>query len=253
MPDEDDLRDLFAKADAPNRLDTAKIVARSRARRVPKQLAAGTLGALAVVGIVIGGVQVAQFAHPISSTMVAGAGDSQSDGAVPEAYDTIKRAPAEKINLCTGPLADVAPSAYGLQLDVAFPATAPVGDDSVQGMVTLTNTSATQVTGYTAAAPAITLSQDGVVLWHSNGAMIMSAVEVDLAPGESLEYGAFFVPARCGVEDDLQEAFSSDLVPVGPGTYELSAAIDFTPGSFALADSTGPDLVTGPRSQIVLQ
>lgn len=248
MPDQNDLRHLFESAEAPNTLDTKRIIGRSRARRLPRQLAAGSLGALALVGVAVLGVQVSQFSAP--ATMTAGEA-ADSSAPAPEVM-AIKRAPADKINLCTGTLAEIAPNQYGLQLDVAFPATAPSGTGPVQGTVRLTNTSDAEVIGTTPATPAITVSRDGVVLWHSNGPTILSIVEVDLAPGASLEYAASFTPVQCGVEDDSAEAFSADLPALAAGAYDLSALIDFAPDPSMGPQTTELELVGGPRSTIIL-
>jgi hypothetical protein len=80
----------------------------------------------------------------------------------------------------------------------------------------------------------------------------LSLTGVDLAPGESLEYTASFDAVECGPEDDGPDGFRADLPALAPGTYELSAAIDFAPD---VPDPTEPalaDLVTGPRSVITL-
>lgn len=244
----DDVRNLLGPDDAPNRLDPAVIVARSRARRRPKQIAAGALGALAIAGVTVLAVQTIPTVQPATMTMSDEAGDTGFVESAPSLDSEIKRAPADKINLCTGTLAEVAPSQSGLQLAVDFPAVASVSDGLITGTVTMTNTSDATVTGFTASAPAITLSQDGVVLWHSNGPMVASATIVDLEPGETLEYNAFFMPVSCGVEDDLAESFRSDLSVVSPGTYDLTAAIDFTDDSTQFLD-----LVTGPAFSIELQ
>jgi hypothetical protein len=248
VPSEDDLRDLFARTEAPNTLDAKRIIARSRARRLPKQLAAGSVGALAVVGVVVLGVQITQLPSPVSMT----AGEAFDSSAPAPEIAPMKRAPADKVNLCTGTLAEIAPSQYGLRLDVAFPASAPVGTEPVAGTVRLTNTSDSEVVGTTPATPAITLSRDGVVLWHSNGPTILSMVEVDLAPGASLEYPASFTPVSCGVEDDLADAFRTDLPALGAGDYELSALIDFTADASMGQLTPDLDLVEGPRSTITL-
>lgn len=249
MTDEDDLRRMLGSIDAPgSTLDARRVIAKSRARRLPRQLAAGAVGALAIAGISVLAVQVTQVQS--TSTMVAGEASDQSAPS-PE-IDSIKRAPADKINLCTGTLAEVAPSQYGLQLDVAFPATAPVGTSPVTGTVVLTNTSDREVVGSTAATPVLTLSQAGTVLWHTNGAMIMSIVTVDLQPGESLEYPASFAPVRCDVEDDLAESFRANLPAVPAGEYELSALIDFTPDESMLPQNTELDLVSGPLSPVTI-
>lgn len=164
----------------------------------------------------------------------------------------IKRAPAEKLSLCEGTVAEVAPSRYGLRLDVAFPGSAPATGAPVAGVVRLTNTSGSRVVGTTGAAPAITVSQGGIVLWHSNGAVDAAAVVVDLAAGQSLEYAASFTPVRCEAEDDARESFRAELPPLATGAYELSAAIDFAPDPSIAVESPELDLVTGPRSPIRL-
>jgi hypothetical protein len=253
-PSEDDLRDMFASS-APGSapLDAERIIARSRVRRLPRQLAMGAIGTLAVAGIAVVGIQ-SMMPQPQASTM------SQTDAAAPSAeggqtFDTTtKRAPAEKINLCTGTVAEAAPSLYGLRLDVAFPESAPAGTDPVQGTVRLTNTGTQAVMGTTAASPAITVSQGGIVLWHSNGPMIDLAVTVDLAPGQSMDYPASFSPVRCDVADDEAESFRADLPVLPAGGYNLSAAIDFQPdASMAQQGTPGLDLVTGPLVPITLQ
>lgn len=249
VPSEKELRDLLAGVEAPHTLDAQRIIRRSRARRLPKQLAAGSIGALAVVGIAVLGVQVSQFSSPVSMT----AGEaSDSSAPVPEAA-AMKRAAADEVNLCAGTLAEIAPSQYGLQLDVLFPSTVPTGTAAVQGIVRLTNTSDRQVVGSTPATPAITLSRDGAVLWHSNGPTILSMVDVDLAPGASIDYPASFTPVRCGVEDDLLDAFRTDLPAAEPGQYELSALLDFTADASMGQPTTELDLVSGPRSAIALE
>lgn len=248
MPIEDDLRDLFAaSAEPPRRIDAKRVIARSRQRRLPRQLAIGVVGTLAIAGIVVVSLPTLL---PQPATL------SEASGAAPnvQAFDSAKRAPAEKLNLCAGALVDPPPSVYGLRLDVAFPATAPLGTEPIQGTVRLTNTGQDAVTGSTAASPAITLSQGGTVLWHSNGPTIDVAVTVDLAPGQSMEYPASFSPVRCEVQDDAAESFRAGLPAVAAGAYYLSAAIDFLPdASMPQQPTPGLDLVSGPVSEIVLQ
>ena len=158
---------------------------------------------------------------------------------------TSERAPADKINLCTGTLAEVAPSTTDLGLTVSFP-DAEVGAKSVSGTVTLTNNGSGAVTGHTGSRPAVTVSQNGIVLWHSNGGTDLDAVDVDLAPGESIDYPANFSPVACGVDDDLAEQFSNRLPALPSGVYDISAAID-------LLYDGGVDLVTGPSQKVTLQ
>jgi hypothetical protein len=258
VPTESELRDLLSSAHAPHDLDAQRIIARSRRRRLPRQLAAGAVSVLAVAGISVVAIQTSLVSQPPSTVSMID--QSAEGGAAPEAStdssadSTIKRAPADRINLCEAPLADVAPSTLGLQLDVAFPATAPVGTDPVVGAVRLTNTGTQTVSGTTSTVPAITLSSEGVVLWHSNGQLDTTERAVTLAPGESIEYEASFVPVRCTVDDDRAEQFRADLPAVTAGDYELSAALDFLPDTPPTDGSTpGLDLVTGPLSTIALQ
>ena len=256
MVDHNDLRKMFAESEAPNTLDAARIITKSRNRRRPRQIAAGAIGALAIAGI---GVLVTPSLIGVNTgvTLISqgsgAASDSDSSVPAPEAFAQ-KRAPADRINLCTAPLSEVAPSFYGLQLDAEFPASAPADGGPITGTVRLTNTSTERVTGYTAASPAMTLSQGGVVLWHSNGPMIMSAVLVDLAPGESLEYTASVTPVSCSVDDDLAEGFPEGLPSVPAGEYQLSALIDFNAdASMTQQETPELDLVSGPVSTITLQ
>ena len=252
MPSEDDLKRMFDESTAPNTLDPNRIIAKSRARRVPRQVAAGAVGALAVAGIFVVAIQGLPLNQ--QSSTISSADAPASDSAGGSELSDIKRAPAEKINLCGGPLAEVAPSAYGLQFDLEFPATAPVGNGPIEGTVRLTNTSDRHVSGSTAATPAITLSQDGVVLWHSNGPMIMSLAIVDLEPGQSMTYQASFTPVRCDVADDTAESFRDDLPALPVGDYQLSALIDFSADESLVTDTLPYlDLVGGPSSPVALQ
>ena len=115
----------------------------------------------------------------------------------------------------------------------------------------MTNTSAEPVRGTTYTVPAVILSQDGIVVWHTNGAVDANAIVVDLEPGASMQYSAWFEPVRCTADDETFEAFPAGLPPAGAGSYELSAAIDFAPD--VPTATTELDLVTGPRMPIVLE
>ncbi len=251
MPTEDDLRKLLSGAEAPNTLDAERIIAKSRMRRLPAQLAAGTIGVLALAGVGVVVVQTSQLGVP---SAVTSAEDSAmvEGGASDSELSEIKRAPADLLNLCGAPVSDIVPSTSGLELAVAFPSTVAAGTTRVDGTVRLTNLSTERVTGTTAAVPALTLSRDGVTVWHTNGAMILSATIVDLAPGESLEYTASFEPVQCAPEDDGPDGFRANLPALAPGTYELSAAIDFAPDAADPNEPALADLVMGPRSVITI-
>ena len=246
MPTEDELRNALRGADAPNHLDASRVVARVKARRAPRQAGGILLGALALTGVGVLTVQTLPVTPPVAETAMV-AEDSSAGGAA-----DAKRAPAEKLNLCESPVADIVPSASGLELTVEFPDRAAVGAGPIEGLVRMTNTSAERVSGTTAAVPAITVARDGITVWHSNGPMILSLVIVDLGPGESVEYGASFDPVLCTAADEA-DGFPPGLPALEPGTYELSAAIDFAWDNPPADAPALADLVTGPRATIVLE
>ena len=267
MPTESELRTFLrdaAPADLQRRasLDANLIVRRARRRRLPKQIALGGTVTLAVVGIGVASIQGLRLAGPSSSTSVLGSTSESTAGQAPETApapsgddglasggEIVQRAPASKINFCGGTLAEVVPSVSGLVVATEFADGAPANGTPVSGTVTLTNTGTERVSGTTAATPAITLSQNGLVLWHSNGPMIAMAMIVDLAPGESVQYRASFTPVRCDIEDDTAEAFRDDLPAVAAGTYDVSAAIDIMI-DVPVNGSPEFELVTGPLAPI---
>ncbi|HEY8913401.1 hypothetical protein [Lacisediminihabitans sp.] len=252
MSTESDLKNLFASAaGTPGRgIDTAAVIRRSSRRRLGQQFAVGGATTLAVAGIGVASVAGLLAIIQPPSTMSAGSSASDSGANAPEiakGAPGIKRAPAEKLNLCGGELAQVAPNAAGLVLTADFPA-ASASAESVPGTVTLTNTGSTHVRGTTAASPAITLSKDGITLWHSNGPMIAMAAVVDLEPGASMTYHATLMPVTCGVEDDSAGSLRTDLPHVAPGAYQVSAAIDLV----GEGNTVTNDLVTGPLASVSL-
>ena len=250
MATEPNIREIF-RSSTPTlpTIDTDAVIRRSKARRLPAQVGIGGAFTLAIGGLGVAGLQGlggSSGASDSAVTMVeqgpADSGDVKGmiEGDAPA--NSIKRAPADRINLCGAPLAEVAPSATGLVLTVDFP-DAAVGAASVAGTVTLTNTGSETVVGYTSPTPAITLSQAGIVLWHSNGPTIMSIQDVTLAPGESLQLAASFSPVVCSVDDDTAEAFPDDLPAVPAGEYQLSGAADVSVNGLA-------ELVTGPAQTV---
>jgi hypothetical protein len=259
MSAESELRGLFDAAGSTRErgIDTNLVIRRSARRRLGQQLAVGGAATLAVAGIGVASVAGLRTLIPSPSALTAGSsnaaesrgpessgsGPAGSTGAVPD----IARAPADRVNLCGGRLAQVAPNPAGLVLTADFPA-ASASAESVQGTVTLTNTGGTHVRGTTAASPAITLSRNDVTLWHSNGPSIAMAAVVDLEPGASMTYRATLVPVVCGKEDDRAESFRSGLPHVAPGNYQVSAAIDFVGDG----NSATSGLITGPLATVTL-
>ena len=69
MPDENDLKRMFESIDLPggSGIDAKHVIRRSRARRLPKQLAAGAGGALVLVGVTVLGVQSMQLGPSTTS------------------------------------------------------------------------------------------------------------------------------------------------------------------------------------------
>jgi hypothetical protein len=168
MASEPNLRDMFRADDQPNgegnRIDTAAVIRRAKLRRLPAQIGVGGVFALAIGGLGVAGLQGLNSAQPSSLAVGSAASDAPgSDSPRPEKAPSsddsvtgasegpgVKRAPADRINLCGGELAEVAPSSTGLTLTVDFPDVA-AGAPSVAGTVTLTNTGSQPVTGYTSA------------------------------------------------------------------------------------------------------
>ena len=270
-------------ANAPTgALDVDSVLRRARRRRLPRRLATGGAGALAIAGIgfaganALGGAgQVTTLSSGQSEDSPAGTAADQGAG-VPGTGDTaesggaagssgaagsgaaagsggISLAPAEKVNLCGGALAEVAPAQTGLVATPRFPATAPTGTEPIAGTVTVTNTGTERVTGYTGASPAMTVSEAGITVWHTNGPQIMMAQLIDLEPGASVDLRASILPVRCGVEDDSAESFREDLPPLEPGVYQLSAIFYLIPEGPSAASLPSPDVVSGPLADIALQ
>jgi hypothetical protein len=258
MASESELRDRFHEGTQPSgQIDVDAVLRRARARRRPRVILAGAGSVLAIAAIAVPAT-IGSFGSSASDTaLVAGEGGGDSSGySQPEsatdadgaggAEAALDRPPAEKLNLCTAPVAEVAPAENGLVLSVE-PVTASAGDHGIPTIVTMTNTGSVAVSGTTGGRPSMTLSRGDITLWHTNGPQTLIAVEVELGPGESLQYPATFEPVRCGMADDAAETFRDDLPELSPGVYQLSAAIDFTrnDGSFV-------DLVTGPAVRVTL-
>lgn len=264
MPTEADLRDAFReRADTPPPgIDVDEVIRRSRRRRRPMHIAVGGTVTLSMVGVgvlAIGGLPPWPWGGTTAATSSIAedaARDSSADsgstgGAAGESAEApaIGAAPAARLNLCGGTVAEVAPSATGLVLTPEFPGAAIAAGSTVSGVVTLENTGTERMTGASARTPEITLSRDGIVVWHSGGLGFVIATWVDLAPGESMTYPASFVPALCTTDDDAGGTLPDDLPPLPAGSYEVSAAIDVALESSA----SGSALVTGPSVPLTLE
>jgi hypothetical protein len=245
---ESDLRDLLRgpEPEGSTTIDLDSVLRRTRARRRPRVVAASTLGAFALAGVL---TPVVLFSLPSAqpSTLIS-AEDADGSPVAPESGDTAFTAlpAAATLNACAAPVADI-PSGGGLVLEIA-PLSAGAGEERIPVAVTLRNDGTDRVVGVTGNAPVVTLAGEGIVLWHSHRASDLVGVTVDLDPGESMSYSAEFDAVTCGPQDDA-DGFREDLPPVAPGSYALTAALDFYPD-----DGTGAAvLVTGPPAAVELR
>jgi hypothetical protein len=249
MPSDSEIRDRFREGTQPRgQIDVDAVLRRARARRRPRVILAGAGSVLAIAAIAVPAT-ISSFAGSAgdSATFVAAdeaAPESSGGGAADSGYT--QAAPAEKLNFCAAPLAEVTPAANGLVIS-AEEVTAQASDRRIPVIVTLTNTGDEAIFGTTGSEPALTLSQDGVTLWHTNGPQDMMGRIVDLGPGESMTYQATFEPLVCGPDDDALESFPTDLPAAGPGRYDLWAAIDVIHDDGAMTD-----LVTGESAAVTL-
>jgi hypothetical protein len=256
MSTESDLKKMFSETGPSlGRVDLSRVLRRSSRRRIAQQVVVGSATTLAVAGISVAGFTgirgLAPSTGSASSAAAPDANRPEATGGRTTTDGRHTRAPAEKINLCEGTLSEVAPNAAGLVLTSSFePANASA--DRVSGTVTLTNSGSERIVGGSAVSPTIILSKDGIVRWHSNGAVAAMGAIVNLAPGASMTYQASFQPVTCTVEDDSTVSFRADLPHVAAGVYQVSATLDVsrqnTDGSFL-----STDLVTGPTSEVTLR
>jgi hypothetical protein len=246
MADESELRSMLqreAAAAGTPELDPSRLVRRSKARRLPRQVAAGSALAVAVLGLGIGTASGIRMLNPPAEMSSAGGGSEATDEgastlseeeALPESSGGeggdaaggggIELAPAYKINACGGMLGTVPEDGLtGVSVEVAFPEAADVSG-TVRGSVEITNDTGEPLRGAMSELAATTLSQDGLVLWHTP--RVDRTLRVDLDPGESTTLSASFEPLVCSVEDEGRQDFPPDLPPVDPGQYEVSVAFD---------------------------
>ena len=211
-----------------------------------------TLFALVLIGVLVAG----------ALGLALGAVDAQSapregrpaalavevaDADPASSLTTPKRVSAEWTNRCGQSLAEVGPSEADLELTVHFPGEAWASEERVRGMITITNTGTERLTGETWPGPALTLSRDDRVFWHTSGFHLTPTMIIDLAPGESFEYTTTFAPVDCSADPAYGDPESTvELPPVPRGDYELSALLDFHTAS-------GLDLISGPVSTITLR
>jgi len=281
MPIDDEVRALLRNAETEQRgagIDIGAVIRRTRRRRLPMQAAAAAavlavvgLGAVGIEGIrVLGGTSGASdsASAPEAPTTAEESGGDQSGGA-PATGDAeglpgaesgaggIRTAPLDRLNLCEGTVADVAPSDRGLETRVEFPDAVAAGSGSVSGTVQLVNSGAQRVIGVVTAGPVVTVARGDLVVWHTSSSTAGTALPVDLEPGETMLLTASFDPVACSVEDDLAGEFPDDLPDLEPGGYAVSAAVAFAPDLQSLGGGETPagaaETVTGEASTVTVQ
>jgi hypothetical protein len=247
MPTESELREWLqgdgSELPAHRDLDAGRIIRRSKRRRLPRQVGVGGVMTLAVASVAVGGITGLKSFLPGSTTSGVSQNMDKGTSELAPARDSGSQTPTQgqppsqgevavdRMNLCGSQVASVPSNSSGLVLAAHFPPSAPANGQPVTGTVTLTNTGTTSVTGSTAASAVITVSQQAIVLWHSNGPTIMLAKIVDLAPGQSMEYQASFLPVRCDASSDTAEGFPDDLPLLGAGDYQVGALLEVSHGS----------------------
>ena len=250
MPTESELRDELHGDDGPTgSIDLDRVIRRARARRTPRvaAIAAGSVLAVAVIAVP---VTVSAVGMRTVFSAADSGGSAVDGGVAPEKnFDTGgsggAAASAATLTRCGDPLPATAPAKNGLIISVT-PLTTPAGTSDVPVTVRLTNSGSARVQGVTASEPIVTISENGVVVWHSNGAMDSSARVIDLEPGMATTYDTHIRAVRCTAGDEGGTGFPSDLPALSGGTYTLSAAIDVS----GEAGSPSWVLVTGPTSTL---
>lgn len=241
MPTDAELRTLFRDAAAPeSRIDTAAVIRRSRRRRIPQQLGAGSVLTLAVAGIGVAGISGLQALAPrTASDMAADAPTAVSESAPFGEADSGAAGP-----LCA-PGAPAGAMAEGITVKTRFAPTASPGQ-AVTGSLILTNTTGSAVSG-TIVEARVALSRGGLQAWHTDGSL--PGTRVELAPGDVAALEFTFDAIDC----------ASDNTPLAPGAYEVSAVLQLLPGTGAVDPARGwrdggaAEVVGGPASTITIR
>jgi hypothetical protein len=254
MPSEADLRKEFHDNEPGGAIDHGAIdldavLRRSRARRRPRVVAAALVSSLAVLGIVVPVSISLASTHP-TSALSAGSAASAPDAAAGPVRLQGESTSVSALGLdrCGATLVMPSSAPNGLVLTVS-PVVAAATAREIPVTVTLTNTGGSGVTGMISAQPLLTLSKGSVVLWHDSVDWQVGK-KIDLSPGDSTTLSATFDPVICSVEDD--DTVRTDLPDAGPGAYQLSAALDFSPQTAGDGSGGGAVLVTGPTSPVTL-
>lgn len=225
MATESDLRDLLRGPDPEGRgeIDLDAVLSRTRRRRRPRVIAAQALGSVALVGVLGTAVVVAIPRADTGVQMTAEDAVAGSDEAATAPFadeDALRWMP----DACGAPVTEQV-STPGLTLEMSI-VTTYEPQERIPVTVTLRNDGPDRLVGTSGRSPSVSFARDGLVVWHSYATQDASARVVDLAPGESMTFEAFFDRVICGTEDDLiMDDPQRDLPVAPPGQYELRAVL----------------------------
>ena len=244
---------LHGRNDAPApSIDANEVIRRARRRRSPRQIAVGSVTALAVAAIVVVGVNAGQLFPRIvgaASDSASAPESATSGGALGGPADLSSgKDTGQSLNKCGSETPNIPSNSLKLAVDVSFPASVPANGQTVKGTVTLINTGTERVTGVTRVMPIVAVSQGGLIVWHSRIVDMSSGALVDLGPGQSKQFRVGIQLVTCSPDDDSGGGFSMDLPELAPGSYQVGAVVSL------VLDGRGTEqLISGPAAEIVLR
>jgi hypothetical protein len=244
MRDELNLGDLLRSADAATtgRINADAVIRRARRRRVPRLVGAALASVCAVV-VVVGGA-VYGLGNLAVSTNGTASSAVDSGGTVPQAQPGTSGSGMAVASRCGYAAPQLSSTASGLVVTLDFPSTTTRGG-VVTGVVTLTNAGAQRVTGSTG-APIITLSRNGIVVWHTDAAIPAPLRQLDLAHGASTSFQVVLSPLLCSKGDDRSGGLRADLPPAPAGQYQVSASV-------VVSVAGGGEQVSGPTHDLAIR
>jgi hypothetical protein len=180
VPTESELRRLLQDGGTPGPLDAEAVIRRARARRLPKRIAVGAFGGLAVVAVVVPVALGAGSGGSMSASDSAGGSADESDALKSSEYaDGAIASTIGAVAACGE--APAASPAEDLTLSMTPVAAASV-PETIQAELTLANTGDTRLTGVATLSTFMVL-RDGLVHGYANPESFDTAL--DLAPGET--------------------------------------------------------------------
>lgn len=228
MPTDDDLRRELAATPVTGTLDADRIIARSRARRRPRQVASGLVGALALTGVLVVAVQTLPPSGGDTAVMMESAPADDSASATSGGSAEPSRAGWSALATCDAPGPTPTSALPGVTVELSVPASSPVGTGSIAGVVRITNDSLATIDVSTTSTPWVVITDAGTVVWHTNGASLFELTTLPLAPGTSTERAVTLSAVRCTADDELLSEFPADLPPLPAGTYGTQVAVEVT-------------------------